>query len=93
MAKLKCPKCKGTHIQLFSDDINTKLHTRTALDLNPLRPFTLFNHKTVKKGDISLLKILLGASTGGWSLMFTGIRKKAHNEYYCMDCGNRWIGR
>lgn len=49
MATLKCPKCKGTHIQLWNDDVNMKTHTKTTLNLNPLKPFTIFNHKKVKK--------------------------------------------
>lgn len=93
MATLKCPKCKGTHIQLWDTDKNMKTKTKTTLNLNPLHPFTVFEHKEVKKEKKSAAKIGLGIMTGGASLLVTGTKKKNHNEYYCMDCGNRWVGK
>lgn len=93
MASLKCPKCKGTHIQLFDNEVNMVSKTKTSLNLNPLKPFTVFNHKTEKKGKLSAGKLALGAMTGGASLLVTGARTNKHHEYYCMDCGNRWIGK
>ena len=70
-----------------------KEKTKTTINLNPLQPFTLFNHKTVKKEKTSAAKVGLGIMTGGTSLLFTGTKKKKHNEYHCMDCGHRWIGK
>lgn len=93
MATLKCPKCRGTHIQLWRDDVNTVTKHRTSVNLNPLRPFTVFNTKEFKKGKLSPGKLALGAMTGGASLLVTGARSDKHNEYYCMDCGNRWVGK
>lgn len=93
MAKLKYPKCKGTHIQLFSNDMNMTTKTKISLNLNPLKPLTLFNHKTEKKEKTSAAKVGLAIMTGGASLLVTGTKNKAHNEYYCADCGNRWVGK
>lgn len=90
---LKCPKCKSHNIDLWSDEENLKISQRTALNLNPLHPLTVFNTKEVKKEKISASKLGLGFVTGGASLFFTGTKKKAHNEYYCRDCGHRWIAK
>lgn len=93
MARISCPKCKGHNIDLWSDSANMKEFQRTGLNLNPLHPLTPFKTKTVKKEKKSVAKIGLGVMTGGTSLLFTGVRKKKHNEYYCRDCGNRWVGK
>ena len=93
MATLKCPRCRGTHIQLLDNDVNTVTKHRTSVNLNPLRPFTVFNTKEVKKGKLSPGKLALGAMTGGASLLVTGARTDKHNEYPCMDCGHRWVGK
>ena len=93
MAKLRCPKCHGTHIQLWDDSANMKEFQRTGLNLNPLHPLTPFKTKTVKKEKKSAAKIGLEVMTGGMSLLVTETKKKKHNEYYCTDCGNRWIGK
>ena len=61
--------------------------------MNPFHPLTVFNTKEEKKEKKSAAKIGLGIATAGTSLIFTGTKKKAHNEYYCRDCGNRWIGK
>lgn len=93
MGKLKCPKCKGHNIDLWSNSVNTKQSYNTAVDLNPLKPLTLFKTKKVTKEKTSMAKLGLGLMTGGASLLVTGTKKKKHNEYYCRDCGNRWIGK
>lgn len=85
MAKMKCPKCKSHNISVLSNDENMK--TQTSLNLNPLKPFTLFNHKKVKK--TSAAKVGLGIMTGGASLLFTGI-KKNNLDVFCTNCGHRW---
>lgn len=90
---LKCPKCKSHNIDLWSDSVNMKEFERTSLNLNPLHPLTPFKTKTVKKEKKSAAKIGLGVMTGGASLLVTGTTKKKHNEYYCRDCGNRWVGK
>lgn len=90
---LKCPKCKSHNIDLWSNQANMKEFQRTGLNLNPLHPLTPFKTKTVKKEKVSAAKVGLGLMTGGASLLVTGTKKKAHNEYYCRDCGHRWIGK
>ncbi len=47
MSKLKCPKCKGFNLEVLSNDVNYK--EQTTLNLNPLKPFTVFDHKKRKK--------------------------------------------
>lgn len=86
MAKVKCPKCRGHNITVLSNDINMK--NRTSLSLNPLKPFTIFNHKKVEKK--SAAKIGLGVMTGGVSLLLTGTKKKKHLDMFCSDCGHRF---
>lgn len=54
------PKCKSTNLQYLGADSvggrETKTKTTTSLNLNPLKPFTLFNHKEkiVKKGSAGI---------------------------------------
>ena len=93
MGKLQCPGCKGSHIQLLSNNENMKQFQRTGLNLNPLHPLTLFKTKTIKKEKTSAAKIGLGFISGGTSLLVTGTKNKKHNEYFCSDCGNRWVGK
>lgn len=93
MATLSCPKCNGHNIDLWDDSKNMKVKQKTSLNLNPLHPFTLVNTKEVKKEKTSAAKVGLGIMTGGASLLFTGTKNKKHNEYYCRDCGNRWVGK
>lgn len=90
---LTCPKCRGHNIDLWSNTANMKIKQKTSLDLNPLHPFTLVNTKEVKKEKRSAAKVGLAIMTGGTSALITGTKKKKHNEYYCRDCGNRWVGR
>ena len=45
MAKLKCPKCKGTNLSHIGGK------TKTTLNLNPLHPLTLVNHKPKGKQE------------------------------------------
>lgn len=90
---LACPHCGSHNIDLWSNQANMKEFQRTGLNLNPLHPLTPFKTKTVKKEKKSAAKIGLGLMTGGTSLLLTGTNKKAHNEYYCRDCGNKWVGK
>lgn len=52
---LRCPKCGSINLQFIGQNIygarDAKTKTTTSLNLNPLRPFTVFNHKekVVKK--------------------------------------------
>lgn len=41
--KLRCPKCNSTNIGIVGDK------RKTTINLNPLKPFTLVNHKTIKE--------------------------------------------
>lgn len=90
---LACPKCKGHNIDLWSDEEGYKISHKTSVNLNPLHPLTVFNTKEVKKEKKSAAKIGLAVMTGGVSVPFTGTKTKKHNQYYCRDCGNRWIGK
>lgn len=44
-----CPQCKGTNLQYLGNENmgsrEAKTKITTGLNLNPLKPFTLFNHK------------------------------------------------
>lgn len=43
-----CPSCGGTNYHAFVEERvirEGKVKTRTSLNLNPLKPFTVFNHK------------------------------------------------
>lgn len=95
MARLKCKKCKSTNIQVIGTDLNVKSQkTKTSLNLNPLKPLTLFNHKTETKKKESRLKKSLSRSTLGASRLFTdGVKDNRKNEYLCSNCGYRWIGK
>lgn len=46
---LRCPSCKSINLQIVSQEVrgarDAKIKTTTGLNLNPLKPFTLFNHK------------------------------------------------
>ena len=55
MEKRCCPGCGGTRFHAFVEDevmIPAKVKSQTTLNLNPLKPFTVFNHKekVVRKG-------------------------------------------
>ncbi|AYQ24200.1 MULTISPECIES: hypothetical protein [Enterococcus] len=90
MAKLKCPSCKSTNIQLLDSHTNEKSKKTTSLNLNPLKPFTVFNHKEKKKKKVSGSKVALGVATGGLSLLATGTKQNKGRELHCMNCGNVW---
>lgn len=57
MSTIKCPKCKSINVEYIGSEVigakAAKTKTTTSLNLNPLKPFTLFNHKekVVKKGS------------------------------------------
>ncbi|MBE6051896.1 MAG: hypothetical protein E7214_14940 [Clostridium sp.] len=83
---MACPKCGSHEIQIISNEANMK--SSTSLNLNPLKPFTIFNHK--KKAKVSKAKVGAALLTGGASLMFTGIKNNKHLEVFCTQCGHRW---
>ena len=94
MARLRCKKCRGSNITLLSNDSNIKSRkTKTSLNLNPLKPFTVFNHKTKEKKKKSAAKLGLGLMTGGTSLLVTGTKDNRNHELFCNDCGNRWVSK
>lgn len=46
--KRKCPNCNGTNFHAFVEDKvirQGKTKVQTSVNLNPLKPFTVFNHK------------------------------------------------
>jgi len=51
MAKMKCPKCKGSNITLMANDTNMK--SQTSLNLNPLNRL-LFSITRRKKKPLPL---------------------------------------
>ena len=98
MASLRCPKCKSGNVQLWDTDTNikkVKTKKSTSLNLNPLKPFTVFNHKektTVKK-KTSKGKLLAAAMTGGTSLLVTGTKDNKGNQLHCNNRGYLWKAR
>lgn len=42
-SKVVCPKCKSPNIEIVSDK------RKTTVNLNPLKPFTIVNHKTTQE--------------------------------------------
>lgn len=50
MARIKCPKCRGADV----DHVGGK--TKTTINLNPLKPFTLVNHKPTGKQEFHCKK-------------------------------------
>ena len=43
---IQCPRCRSINVQyMTSDIIGRKVKGKTTLNLNPLKPFTMFNHK------------------------------------------------
>ena len=94
MARLKCPSCKSANVQLLDTDTNVKKSKKsTSLNLNPLKPFTVFNHKEKKKKKTSGGKVALAMMTGGSSLLFTGTKQNKGRELHCMNCGKTWRGK
>lgn len=88
MAKsIKCKKCKSSNIQMIANDTNIKTKTSTSLNLNPLKPFTIFNSTEKKKKKTSKGKLAAGLMTGGASLLVTGVKDNKGREFLCTDCG------
>ncbi|KST78017.1 hypothetical protein E34_1540 [Lactococcus lactis subsp. lactis] len=90
MASLKCPKCKSGNIQLWSNNNNLKTKKTTSLNLNPLKPFTVFNHKEKAVKKNSKGKVVAALITGGTSLLITGTKDNKGKELHCNNCGNLW---
>lgn len=55
--EIRCPKCRSTNVEFLGGETigakAAKTKTTTSLNLNPLKPFTVLNHKekVVKKGS------------------------------------------
>ena len=85
---LKCPSCKSSHIQLLDIEANIKKTKKsTSLNLNPLKPFTIFNHKEKKVKKNSSGKVAFGIATAGASVLFTGTKSNKSKEFHCLNCG------
>lgn len=44
----KCPRCGSTRFHAFVENVvvrEGKVKSKTTLNINPLKPFTVFNHK------------------------------------------------
>lgn len=80
---LACPNCGGHNIDLWANDKNMDTIYKRSL-LNPLKT------KKVKVEKKSLFR--KAAETSVFGAPLPGGNKK-NNEYYCRDCGNRWIGK
>ena len=88
MARLKCPRCKSSKVQLIDNEANIKKTKKSSsLNLNPLKPFTVFNHKEKKVKKKSKGKIAMAIMTGGTSTMVTGLADNKSKEFYCTECG------
>lgn len=91
MAKtIKCRKCKSANVQLVGNDVNLKkTKASTSINLNPLKPLTVFNHKEKTKKKRSKAKTTAAVLTGGASLFVTGGTKDNRGrEFSCLDCGS-----
>lgn len=88
----RCPKCKSTNIELLDDDLKD-IKRSTSINVNPLKPFTVFNHKEKekKKKVRSKKKVAAAILTGGASLLVTGGTKTTvHKKFVCRDCHHTW---
>ena len=83
---ITCPNCGGHSIQVID---NAPAGTKTSLDLNPLRPFTLTKTKRKDK-RVSGKKVGAAFLTGGVSLLVTGVHSKVGIQVLCTQCGYVW---
>lgn len=90
MARIKCRKCKSANVQLIGTDANIKkTKSSTSININPLKPLTVFKHKEKKKKKRSKGKIAAAFLTGGASLLVTGGTKdNKGREFSCLECGS-----
>ncbi|MDD7280716.1 hypothetical protein [Floccifex sp.] len=89
---MTCPECGSHNIELYEDNMEYVSKTKTTLNLNPLHPFRLTNHKTqtkaVPKKKVNSAKVGAALMTGGMSLLVTGgVKSKAKKQWYCCNCG------
>lgn len=88
---INCPRCKSANVQLIATDTNIKRTKKsTSININPLKPLTVFNHKEKKKKKRSKGKMAAAVLTGGGSLLFTGTEDNKGREFHCQDCGRTW---
>lgn len=88
----RCPKCKSANIELVDDDVKD-VKKSTSVNANPLKPFTVFNHKEKekKKKVRSKKKVAMAVLTGGASLLVTGGTKTTvHKKFVCKNCYHTW---
>lgn len=88
----RCPKCKSANIELVDDDVKD-VKKSTSVNVNPLKPFTVFNHKEKekKKKVRSKKKVAMAVLTGGASLLVTGGTKTTvHKKFVCKNCYHTW---
>lgn len=88
----RCPKCKSANIELVDDDVKD-VKKSTSVNVNPLKPFTVFNHKEKekKKKVRSKKKVAMAVLTGGASLLVTGGTKTTvHKKFVCKNCYHMW---
>ena len=96
MGKLKCPKCKSANIQLLDSNANVKSVSKSSsINVNPLKPLTVLNHKekVKKKKSFSKGKAVAAVATGGISAFLPGVGLRTKNyskEYHCNNCGKTW---
>lgn len=91
MGKVVCPKCKSGNIEVWSSGNNIKKTKKsTSLNLNPLKPFTLFNHKEKEVKKKSKGKMAAALMTSGTSLLVTGTKDNKGKELHCNNCGHLW---
>lgn len=88
----RCPKCTSANIELVDDDVKD-VKKSTSVNVNPLKPFTVFNHKEKekKKKVRSKKKVAMAVLTGGASLLVTGGTKTTvHKKFVCKNCYHTW---
>lgn len=92
MGKVKCKKCRSTNVQITATDANMKSKASTSVNVNPLKPLTVFNHKEKKKRKMHKGKVAAAAMTGGMSVFATGgLKDNKSREYHCLNCG--YVGK
>ncbi|MBQ3515012.1 MAG: hypothetical protein IJA32_14650 [Lachnospiraceae bacterium] len=46
--QIKCPRCGGTHYHVYIEEevvLPRKVRGKTTLNMNPFKPFTVYNHE------------------------------------------------
>lgn len=87
----RCPKCKSTNIELIDGDVKDYKKT-TSLNVNPLKPLTVFNHNTKEKKKKVRSKGKVAAATyrSAPLLVTGGTKTVVHRKFVCLDHYHVW---